>query len=153
MLIKRYLSRKTKYALVFFIAAFIFSWWWFSGKNSYEVVSVNIGPEVVVTAQIAGTPMLQQIGLSRHRSLDDGAGMLFVFDRSSRYDFWMKDMDFPIDIIWMDGGGYVVYIEHELQPESYPETYGPAFDSQYVLEVPSGFSRKHNIEIGQKITW
>ena len=87
--------------------------------------------------------------------------MLFVSEQSSRQSFWMKDMKFPIDIIWLDSNGTVVHIEHTLQPcisvlnpaasiRNCP-IYTPDKDSQYVLETIAGFSQKHNVKIGTHI--
>jgi uncharacterized membrane protein (UPF0127 family) len=96
----------------------------------------------------------QQIkGLSVKDHLKENEGMLFVYEQPSRQGFWMKDMKFPIDIIWLDNNGTVVYIKNSLQPcimtfAFLCPTYTPDKDSLYVLETGSGFSKKHGIKIG-----
>ena len=96
----------------------------------------------------------QQIkGLSVKDHLKENEGMLFVYQQPSRQGFWMKDMKFPIDIIWLDNNGTVVYIKNSLQPcimtfAFLCPTYTPDKDSLYVLETRSGFSKKHGIKIG-----
>src|ERR687890_237382 len=65
----------------------------------------------------------------------------------------IKDMKFPIDIIWLDNNGTVVYVKNNLQPCTtifafLCPTYIPDKDSLYVLETSSGFSNKHSIKIG-----
>ena len=96
----------------------------------------------------------QQIkGLSVKDHLKENEGMLFVYQQPSRQGFWMKDMKFPIDIIWLDNNGTVVYIKNSLQPcimtfAFLCPTYTPDKDSLYVLETGSGFSKKHGIKIG-----
>jgi uncharacterized protein len=104
----------------------------------------------------------QQIkGLSVKDHLKENEGMLFVSEQPSRQSFWMKDMKFPIDIIWLDSNGTVVHIEHTLHPcisvlnpaasiRNCP-IYTPDNDSQYVLETVAGFSQKHNVKIGTNI--
>ena len=55
-------------------------------------------------------------GLSIKNTLNESEGMLFPFDTPGEYSFWMKDMKFPIDIIWIDSNYKIVYIEKNLQP-------------------------------------
>ena len=90
-------------------------------------------------------------GLSRRESLPEGEGMLFVFDRPAMYPFWMKDMNFSIDIIWMDSEKQVVHMEREVSPESFPNSFAPQEPSLYVLEFNSGFIDQYNISLGDQI--
>jgi uncharacterized membrane protein (UPF0127 family) len=96
----------------------------------------------------------QQVkGLSVKDHLRENEGMLFVLERPIRQGVWMKDMKFPIDIIWLDNNGTVVYIRHNLQPciVSFTficPTYIPDKDSRYVLETVAGFSKSHGIKVG-----
>ena len=86
--------------------------------------------------------------------MKEDEGMLFVYDRPSRQAFWMKDMKFPIDIIWLDVRGSVVHIEDGLKP-CIPSltcpTYSPDKEAQYVLETVAGFSKKHQLTIGTHV--
>lgn len=102
-------------------------------------------------AELALTPESQAQGLSDRNSLAEDAGMLFVFDRPGKYPFWMKDMNFAIDIIWIGEDLRIVYIKKDARPESYPEAFGPGKDAKYVLEVVSGFSEKNNLKEGDKV--
>lgn len=88
------------------------------------------------------------IGLSERVSLKENEGMFFVFDNLDIWGFWMKEMKFPIDIIWFDENYSVVDIKENALPESYPEIFLPADNSLYVLEVSAGFVKKHEIKIG-----
>jgi uncharacterized membrane protein (UPF0127 family) len=66
----------------------------------------------------------------------------------------MKDMKFPIDIIWADHTGKIVHIEKNLQPCIFLlpcASYSPDIDSLYVLEVVSNFTSKYNIKIGDQM--
>ena len=65
--------------------------------------------------------------------------------------FWMKDMLFPIDIIWINDDLNVVSIDGELSPETYPTTFSPSEPVKYVFEAPSGFSKKNSVKIGDKV--
>jgi uncharacterized protein len=76
--------------------------------------------------------------------------MLFVFDTAREHSFWMKNMKFPIDIIWLNSDKTVVHIEHNLQPcsfDTFCTTYKPDNNnnSLYVLETVAGFAEKHDI--------
>jgi uncharacterized membrane protein (UPF0127 family) len=60
----------------------------------------------------------------------------------------MKEMNFPLDMIWIDGEGNIVDITRDATPESYPTVFTPVVPAQYVLEVSGGFSTAHDIHIG-----
>ena len=101
-----------------------------------------------VKVDLALTPEAQAQGLSGRINLNEDAGMLFIFNKPSRYSFWMKDMNFPIDMIWLDENFQVVYIKKDAEPGSYPTTFTPSSDAKYVLEVQANFSEKNNLREG-----
>ncbi len=116
-----------------------------TGKIQYvDFALVRVGVEV------ADNPLARTQGLSGRESLQEGEGLLFVFDRPGRHSFWMKDMNFPIDIIWLEGDGDVVHIEKDVRPDSYPQTFTPRLPARYVLEVNAGFTENQNIKVGDK---
>ncbi len=100
---------------------------------------------------LAITARARMVGLSGRESLDEDRGLLFIFDQPGIYSFWMKDMNFPIDIIWISSDLKIVYIKPDASPLYYPETYKPEADAQYVLEVVAGFSEKNNLKIGDSV--
>src|SRR5919205_4644361 len=114
-----------------------------------------------LTADLAITDDQKTKGLAIKDDLKENESMLFVYEQPTRLGFWMKDMKFPIDIIWSDSNGTVVHIEHNLQPcVSILKTgsstlncpiYTPDKDSLYVLETVAGFSQKHNVKIGTNV--
>jgi len=113
---------------------------------------VNIG-DVRVHVDLAQTPAEHEQGLSGRKSLSESEGLLFVFDKPGQHSFWMKDMNFPIDIIWLSRELKIVYIKHDASPLFYPQTYAPDKDAFYVLEVVAGFSEKNNLKIGDSATF
>jgi hypothetical protein len=117
-------------------------------KQNFKYIEVA---DKKIKVDIADTPELQERGLSYRKNLKEDEGMLFVFNNSGRYSFWMKDMYFPIDMIWLDDNLKVVYIKKNAKPESYPETFGPNVSTKYVLEVVAGFSEKNNLKEGDVI--
>lgn len=103
---------------------------------------------VKVAAEIAGTPEARTRGLSGREQLGEKSGLLFIFQESGFYYFHMKDMKFPIDIIWLDDELRVVDITPHLDPRTYPETFSSHRPAQYVLEVNAGFAGRHGISRG-----
>ena len=71
---------------------------------------------VELSAEIPTTQELMGKGLAVKNKLKENESMLFVFDKLENHSFWMKDMKFPIDIIWLDSTGKVVHIEENLEP-------------------------------------
>ncbi len=106
-----------------------------------------------IKVDLALTSETRARGLSGRAVLKEDEGMLFVFENVDKYKFWMKDMNFPIDIIWIDENQKVVYIQKNATPESYPETFGGEQNSKYVLEVVSGFSEQSDLKEGDKVSF
>lgn len=112
---------------------------------------VRIGASSI-SVDVADTPSLREQGLSGRKSLCADCGMLFIFEKPGRPTFWMKDMNFAIDIVWIDGAGKVVTVHTSLAPETYPETFAPSKDILYVLELPAGFVEAHGIRVGDSVS-
>ncbi len=102
-------------------------------------------------AEIADTDEKRVLGLSGRENLPEDSGLLFIFPTSDYYPFWMKDMNFPIDILWIDENWTIVDITENVQPESYPQTFRPQTPAKYVLEINAGLSKDLNIKRGDKI--
>jgi len=116
----------------------------FPEKNS------STGTAASYIADVVSTNADRERGLGGRTGLDQNRAMLFVFDSSDFYGFWMKDMNFAIDIIWLDKNGIVRHIERSLTPQTYPKVYYPPTPVLYVLEIASGEAKKNNIEIGEQ---
>lgn len=112
---------------------------------------VEIGGKTV-KVEIANDPAEMQKGLSGRESLEDGRGMLFVFGEQGQTAFWMKDMKFPLDIIWIQDET-IVDIAANLPPLAgdYVSTYSPRVPANYVLEVNAGFAAEHGIKEGDQV--
>ncbi|MCC6290679.1 DUF192 domain-containing protein [Candidatus Nomurabacteria bacterium] len=87
-----------------------------------------------IDLELAQTPEEMTRGLSGREGLPEDSGMLFVYPEDTVPAFWMKDMRFPIDIIWLDKNWMVVGIEKNLLPSTYPQTFSPPKPIRYVLE-------------------
>lgn len=126
--------------------------------NSYNIE----GPALVlpsgkmVATEIADTLELRSRGLSGRDSLDINSSMLFVFDKESYYSFWMPDMNFPIDIVWLDSEYKVVDVAKNVKPmselgQNNPPTYVNKEPAMYVIEFNAGFFDLHNLALGERI--
>lgn len=100
---------------------------------------------------IADTSIARQRGLSGTRPLTHTQGLLFVFQVDDLHGFWMKDMLYAIDMVWLDAHGRVVSIHTDIAPSTYPTVFYPDADSRYVLELMAGGAQHLNIEVGDSI--
>ena len=121
-------------------------------NDANKIGHVEIG-DTILKVSLATTKEEQDTGLSGRDSLKNDEGMLFIFPKPTVNYFWMKDMKFPIDIIWIDENSQVIYIEKNVSPDTYPQTFGPKVESMYVLEVNAGFSEKNNLGIKNSVNF
>lgn len=113
------------------------------------LVSMSING-VAVEASVASTPEERKTGLSNTPFLPSGVVKLFVFPEPDKWGIWMPDMQYPIDIIWLDETATVVHIETAIHPNTYPEVFFPAELAWYVIETNAGFVSQHNIMLGSR---
>ncbi|MCD8507977.1 MAG: DUF192 domain-containing protein [Candidatus Pacebacteria bacterium] len=114
-----------------------------------KIIEVD-GDQFTVFA--SDTPELRQLGLSHVERLGAREGMIFVFDEPGTYGFWMKDMFFDLDIIWLDADGRIVHIYENITPETYPTVFRPLIPALYVLEFPAGWVREYGLAAGDVIS-
>ena len=113
----------------------------------YTASTVQIDGNTIHVA-IADTPALQELGLGNRGGLPDGEGMLFVFDADKEYAFWMKDMQFSIDMVWISASKNIVYMAQDVSPATYPEDFVPTAPARYVLELPAGYAQARGFKVG-----
>jgi uncharacterized membrane protein (UPF0127 family) len=101
---------------------------------------------VVLEVQIADTDPRRARGLMFQEQLPLDEGMLLVFDDANKRSIWMLNMQFPLDVIWIDDNSRVVFIEKNIPPcktaletVTCPSYKGGSKDAKYVLEVTAGF--------------
>lgn len=135
--------------VVIFFSILIFSL--IIGKNQKTEVSIN---NETFKVKVAETDEEKQIGLSKTNKLGDNQGMLFVFSKPDYYSFWMKEMKFPIDIIYIRGNKVVTIITNAQAPteeNTNLQIYQPKDASDKVLEINAGLAEKYNIKEGSTI--
>ena len=113
--------------------------------------SVLHAPSADFRILIASTSAVRQQGLSGRISMASDEGLLFIFPEAGEYGFWMKDMNFPIDIVWIDADRKVVGISENVAPESYPENFYPPKTILYVLELNAGAVKKAGLKVGSVV--
>lgn len=110
--------------------------------------------DACVNLEIADTEEERQLGLMFREVLPQDSGMLFIFNIESKHGFWMKNMNFPIDIIWINQDKKIVEITKTAKPCSkdcaviYPKS-----KVKYVLEVNPGFVDKNKIKIEEEVNF
>ena len=118
---------------------------------SHAIVTTSTGEEIPV--EVADTLKKRSLGLGERTSLKKGWGMLFVFEKRKPYRFWMKDMQFPLDIIWLDNNR-IVHSIHNAKPANSrdePEVMTSPVPVNFVLEIAAGRATKLRLKTGQRM--
>lgn len=101
--------------------------------------------------RVARTEQQREQGLSGTTDLADSEALLFVFPSDEQWGIWMKDMNYPIDIVWLSADKKVIHIVPNAQPSSYPNTsYQPPRPARYVIELKAGAASSKRITIGSQ---
>jgi len=123
---------------------------------------ISTGPmvrveELVFPVELADSPDKRIRGLSGRASLDARTGMLFIFEKPERFRFWMREMEIPLDIVWIGSNCEVVDVSEDV-PFPAPETpldelprYSPESRAKFVLEINAGEAADLGLGIGDKV--
>jgi uncharacterized membrane protein (UPF0127 family) len=123
-----------------------------SKAPSGPVVTVHSGSgDSVVSVELALTRDAQARGLMYRTELAESAGMLFVFDGDEERTFWMSNTPIPLDIIYIRSDSTIVSIAARTTPYS-EKTIPSRGAARYVLEVPGGWSERHGVKPGDRLT-
>lgn len=120
-----------------------------------EMDSQKATPSARIEVEIVNTIASTTQGLSGREEIGTG-GMLFIFPDKSRHYFWMKDMKFDLDIVWIAGETIVdvsknVPAPEPNTPDNRLETYTTDHDIDKVLELPAGKAAEYGIDSGDLI--
>ena len=118
---------------------------------SHAIVTTSTGE--VIPVEVADTLKKRSLGLGKRTSLKKGWGMLFVFEKRKPHRFWMKDMQFPLDIIWLDNHR-IVHIIHNVKPANSrdePKIMASPVSVNFVLEIAAGRAAKLRLKTGQRM--
>lgn len=124
------------------------------GGQTLSLTQIKIN-NTVVNVEVADTAAERSKGLSDRASLAEDAGMLFVFPEPKKYQFWMKGMKFPLDLIFIQNSKVVDIIKGATPAEERDDLeltiYEPTVPVDMLLEVNSGFSDANNIKVGDRV--
>jgi uncharacterized membrane protein (UPF0127 family) len=142
------------YIAALFIVLAVVTGYYFS--RTAHTIELTLG-NAVLTAWVADTAHLREVGLGGKTHLAENQAMLFVFDTDGLYSFWMKDMQIPIDIAWLDADKRVVYLLANVSPDTYertpPQVFTPPVAARYVVEMAAGNAAKLGLGIGSSGAW
>jgi len=119
----------------------------------------NTEPQVCISGtcvnvEIADNQNERNFGLMFREELDEDRGMIFVYEESDTYTFWMKNTLIPLDMIWINEDNVIVHIAEAEPCKADPcPTYGPEEPAKYILEVNQGFSQEQDINIGDEVNF
>lgn len=155
------MARRLIYAAAVIVVAVAGAAWWLQSRPAptvqtpqatpgYETVDLRLGDQTIVL-DVADTPAKQQLGLGQRADLPPNRGMIFTYDAPGDRCFWMKDMNFPIDIIWLNAEKQIIHIVRELKPETYPQSYCPPQPADDVVELHPGSADKYQLKLGDSL--
>ena len=134
------------------------------GAATNEILPVDetistLGGNIYV--RMANTDAARELGLSYFTKLSVNQGMLFTFPNAGMYPFWMKDMNFPLDMVWLkhvapaplSAGNYyqVISITRNATPDSYPKTFQSDAPADAVLELNADAANHFGIIVGANL--
>jgi len=137
--------------LTILVLIFLFSSINNDNNNNNVMLRAN---DCLFKVEIADNNVSRYQGLSNRESLCSDCGMLFLFSEKKHQNFVMRNMNFPIDIIFIDNKE-IVDIHKNAKPEgkNYQEIYSSARKADAVLEINASKSRECGLSSGDIITW
>lgn len=127
-----------------------------TGTKSLKIVGTNNSLKAALEIEVADTNEKRSRGLGYRASIATNSGMLFIHTPAKKYTYWMKGMQFPIDIIWILNDKIVDILPNVVPPiegqtDETLERYSPTVDINRVLETNAGFVTTYNIGTGDRI--
>ncbi len=136
------MTQKILFSLIIFLI--ILSGYFILNEKKDSMVCFE---EDCFSVEIADEEIERNKGLMFREELDKDRGVLFIFENSGTYPFWMKNTPLPLDIIWIDNNYKVVHIANNTTPYS-TDIINPAVEAKYVLEINGGLSHYLGFEVG-----
>ncbi len=118
-----------------------------------EFVKVFLPDGMAVTAELAVTDEERQLGLMHREKIEPDQAMLFIFEEKGQHSFWMRNMKFPLDILWLDAEKRIVHIGRNIPPcPRLPcPSYSPEIPALYVLELKAGSADAHQLKMFDRL--
>lgn len=121
-----------------------------SKLSNYKTINASIKSSKFIL-YVSDTEEKRSQGLSNIDHLEKNEGMLFTFPQSGHYSFWMKDMQFPLDFIFIDGNR-VVDTMPNISPNTYPQAFTASQPVDKVIELTAGSIQKNFLNVGDALT-
>lgn len=149
---KTRLGRSHKIGLFLLAVTAVAIAWWLKTHPVHPSDEIGLATKAgTYHLEVAKTVDEQRQGLSGRASLAKRDGMLFMFDTQEEQCFWMKDMRFPLDIIWVDESLKVTAVRSNVQPSTYPDAF--CAEARFVIELNAGQAAQAGLTTGQRLTF
>ncbi|HEY4489860.1 MAG TPA: DUF192 domain-containing protein [Candidatus Paceibacterota bacterium] len=147
---------KKNFLLIAVILIAVAIFYLYSSKTQNTANKLDFSHEALINGYqiklaFALTEVEKTTGLSFQKELKSDAGLLFFFEKDDYHGIWMKDMNFPIDVIWLDQDFVITDLKTNFLPQSFPEVVHPQRKSRYVLEIRSGSAQNLEMKIGDRL--
>jgi len=151
-----------KKIIIIVVVIFIIAVLFLIGRSLLSNNSFNLTPQAKAIINnssfnllLAKTPKEKEVGLSNKKSLPNNEGMLFKFEKAGYYSFWMKDMKFPIDIIFIKNNKIVTIYNDVKPPVNNKELaiYQPLEPADTILEINSGLAKKYGFKKDMQLNY
>ena len=144
--------QKVLILILFLVLVLVLFFGFFQKKKQGQVCFNNYCFDV----EIAQTSAQKAKGLMFRESLKGNQGMLFVFKTEKKHSFWMKNVSFPLDIIWINANKKVVFVSYDSEPcynNSKCIAIQPTASAKYVLEINGGLAKKIGVKEGSQLVF
>jgi hypothetical protein len=140
-------------AVLYQAGAFAVPWATNHDAGVVAVTDAETGAVTCVAVEVADTRPERFTGLSDHESLANGSGMWFVHGSEEAVTYVMREMDFPIDIVFVGADGRVTSVASLRAPEAGEdgESIRASGTAKWVLEVPRGYAAANDIDAGDRV--
>lgn len=117
-----------------------------------QYVRMHVGGQTY-RLKIASTAQSRAQGLGNRSGMGVHEGMIFTYDIPTKTCFWMKDMLFSLDILWLDDSHEVVYMQQNASPATYPHAFCTPVKARYVIELNAGQAQRSGVGINDHLSF
>lgn len=120
--------------------------------NDQQVTVMHVGSKTYQLI-VSDTNAERTKGLGYRSTLPSNEGMLFIFNSSAKLCFWMKGMQFPLDMVWLNSNKQIVYLKSQISPKTYPEIFCSSESAQYVIELNAGQAQAADLRDSETLSF
>ncbi len=124
------------------------------GKFPTKEIALETDKEKIqLTVEVADSEKERELGFMYREKVEEGKGMLFIFEDEAPRNFWMKNTLVPLDILYLNSRKEVVTVVENMEPCKAPQcpSYSSREPAMYALELPAGFVKAHKVTIGDMV--